>query len=329
MGRPIIYLAFANNPEQSFLDLAGEDDAIFAELNNISEGNNWLDEFRIIRDQFTSTSEIVQTLIKHKEDIVLFHFGGHAALSELYLTDQAGRAEGLAGLLAELPSLQCVFLNGCHTETFVPLLQEKGITNIVATDRAVNDQTATQLASTFYGSISKGASIMDAFNEAKNAVLTVSDKNIVTRFAGRIAQPAPENENKFPWGLYAKNEESSHWKLSDAATREPVLPKIFGIRLAILGTIIFLFFLWTLRHLGTSSFAFFMANGPLAIITIAGFLTKPFKNISPVFSSLTRKFIQFLTKTPTLIVIAVLMLLISLFISSVIIHNFYKTFVNL
>ncbi|MGI9542495.1 MAG: CHAT domain-containing protein [Cyclobacteriaceae bacterium] len=311
MARPVIYLAFANNKQEAFLDLSREDDAIYHSFVSME----YQHDFQLHRDQFTSAKELIHFLNTFKNRISIFHFGGHAGQSSLYLADQAGREEGLISLLAQQKHLKLVFLNGCHTLGFVQKLLANGIPAVIATDRAIDDYLAVEFAESFYNAFTKGESIMEAFTTAKGAVQTTADKDIQFRSEGGDEIGSPEQG--CPWGVYSKDPQSLDWKVTKARTDVLNLPGKFWVRFAILLFAIFAIFTWSNRHIGASSTMFFLANGPLALIGISAFLLKRFENLSPGLASIGKRISWFFLKTPVLLVIGLMVLALGLVGSSV------------
>lgn len=311
MARPIIYLAFANNKEEPFLDLNREDEAIYNSFVSM-KGHQ---DFQIHRDQFTSAQELIKYLSDFKNLVSIFHFGGHASEASLYLSDQEGRDEGLAILLAQQKHLKCVFLNGCHTAGFIKELLNHGIPAVIATDRAVDDTLAVQFAERFYNALTQGESIREAFVLARGAVQVTDDRDI--EFRGEGGSEVVSDEEGCPWGVYSKDEQALDWTIARAQTDVRNLPGKFWLRFAILLLAIFAIFTWSNWHIGTSSTTFFLANGPLALIGISAFLVKQFGNLSPGLSSVGKRISWFFLKTPVLIIFGLLVTALGIMGSSV------------
>lgn len=115
---------------------------------------------------------------EYQHRIALFHYAGHASGEGWHveqsdsLANEMAYAEGTARLLANLPNLQLVFLNGCNTEAQIQLMQQNGIKNIVATAVAINDDVAVEFATAFYRALGEGKTINECFEAAQNLAIT-------------------------------------------------------------------------------------------------------------------------------------------------------------
>lgn len=318
MARPTIFLAFANRQQEPFLDLSKEDDGIY-DLFVSGKGRH---KFHIHRDQYTSTDELIRYIQRFKNQISIFHFGGHAGNAQLYLSDQSAREKGIAGLLGKQKNLRCVFLNGCHTYALVDQLLQQGVPVVIATSRAVGNEEAVKLALHFYNELVKGATIEEAFESARDAAQTVGEVDIVMRDLAETPEAessAPEQE--FSWGLYHSDKKGLEWQLNQAVADVENVSSYFWFRVVFLIIAIFATLLWSNRHFGTSSTAFFLANGPLAIIGIATFVMKAFEKVSPAISNFSARLSIFFLKTPVLIAIGALVAGIAFFGSSIVVKH--------
>lgn len=160
---------------------------------------------------------------RYPNQVVVFHYGGHAGGRQLLLETSAGgteqvQATGLAQLITQQENLVLVFLNGCATRAQVDLLLAPGshVKAVIATSVRVKDKMATEFAEQFYHFLANGASISIAFNSAKAFVCCRYKKDKIKhiRFDGQ-ANSAHEPAHSFPWGLYLADhsQDAQFWKL--------------------------------------------------------------------------------------------------------------------
>ncbi len=231
-GQPVFVLAFANDrygPTTGYLrDLVAEQRAIEKAL--IPAAVHFVARSNVTRD------DLYDTLARHNDRIVGFHYGGHATESVLMLEDDAGRPsaariEGLAGRLAQLPRLSLVVLNGCSTSAQVDVLREKCSAPVIATDQAIVDAVARDFAQRFYADLAADRSIGEAFDSAVSAIEATVDSPEATHRSAepsaaqtRMLRPAEHmTEGGWPWRLYAPptRAESLTWRISHAVAPPP------------------------------------------------------------------------------------------------------------
>ena len=319
MARPIVFLAFANQEQEPYLDLSTEDDGIY----NLFVTNDQTQTFQIHRDQYTSSDELINFIQSFQNKISIFHFGGHAGDSQLQLSNLSAQQKGLAALLGKQKNLRVVFLNGCNTYSLVEQLLKEKVPVVIATNRKIGNDEAVQLALHFYTKLTTGSSIKEAFEAACDAVHTTSDRDIVVRDLVSSPSPEaePEDDGAFPWGIYYNDEKALNWKLKQAVADVQNVSNYFWVRLVFLILAVFIFFLWTNRHFGTSSTTFFLANGPLALLGIATFFMQRLKGKYPGISSVSDNLSTFFLKTPVLIAIGLVLGAIMLMGTSVVVKN--------
>lgn len=317
MARPIVLLTFANQPKNSFLDLSNEDDAIFKLFDRFGNG----DELKIIRDQYTSTGELIDHFQTNPDQISVFHFGGHAGKDTLHLSDQAARKQGLAALMGKQKNLRIAFLNGCNTRELVDELLARNVPVVIATSREVENKPAVELAVRFYTKLTAGSTIKVAFEEARDAIKTISDVDVNFRNAGPGSSSDDLQEAAFAWGLYYKDPKVLEWRLNQAIADVHNVSWNFWFRFIFLLLILFGLFSWSNRHFGTASTASFLSIGPLAIVGILFFLKNTFQNISPVISESSNSLSAFFLKTPVLLSIGMIAFVTALIGSSIVVQH--------
>jgi len=151
----------------------------------------------------TATRErIAQYLTGFRDDIVLFHYSGHAGRDALWTREEASRAGGIAQLLGQCPKLKVVFLNGCSTEGQVKALMGAGIPAVITTSAPVDDRTATTFAIRFYQALSSEANLETAFKLAKGDALALN-ANLDIPLKRGFELPDEKSE-KPVWGFFVQ-----------------------------------------------------------------------------------------------------------------------------
>lgn len=202
----ILFLAFANNREQPLPALQAEDETIYSLLAPRQAQQHFL----IHRDSFTSIGSISEYLALYKEDIVLFHYSGHADAQSLLLEGEEAFAKGIAELLGKCPRLKLAILNGCATNGQVKTLLDKGVPVVISTSAPVDDRKASEFAIQFFRALNNQDDINTAFDLAKGKVLTMDGQ--ITFHRGLDLS---ENEATGNWGMFYKQEipEQLQWIL--------------------------------------------------------------------------------------------------------------------
>lgn len=167
--RPVVLLTFANDRQERgagyLRNLSKERHAIEEALTRVSGA------IEVVVRTDTRLKDLFDLFAEHNDRIVIFHYGGHAESSALFLEDDAGRptpanVEGLASRLGDLPSLALVFLNGCTTRPHVDELLRHCRAPIIATDTAIIDEHASTFADRFYRDLGRNRPIDGAFKAA-------------------------------------------------------------------------------------------------------------------------------------------------------------------
>ena len=135
-----IFLAFANQKDNPLPTLREEDD----KLSEILSKREQKDHFKIFKDSFIDTRKLGRNLAQFKNEIIIFHYSGHANRDQLFLEDKPAMARGIANYLAKCPHLKLVILNGCSTQGQIrPLLDLPTKPVVIATSASVDDHKAT------------------------------------------------------------------------------------------------------------------------------------------------------------------------------------------
>jgi len=207
----VLFLAYANSADDKLPSLEKEDKTVYGLLaDKFNKG-----EYQLHRDSMATNASIAEHLIGFRQNIFLFSYSGHAGRDALFLEEEAARSEGIAHLLAQCPNLQLVLLNGCSTQGQVATLLEKGIPCVIATAAPVNDTSATNFAIRFFQALEGQATIGDAFEMAKGAVLL---KQEISFQRGMVLRK-PAAKDQALWGIFFKDEQVLKQKL-EATSKE-------------------------------------------------------------------------------------------------------------
>ncbi|MEL6131840.1 MAG: CHAT domain-containing protein [Bacteroidota bacterium] len=175
MGDPIILLAYANDRVDSsryLRDLVEEIRGIRRLLEQEVSP-----PYRIILRPNATLDDLIEVFDRYEDQIVLFHYAGHADSLQLMLESSQGEGksaslEGFTRLLTNLTRLSLVFLNGCTTEAHALSMIEAGIPAVVATSQLINDRAALIFATRFYERLVQQVSLAKAFKDAEIKVQT-------------------------------------------------------------------------------------------------------------------------------------------------------------
>ena len=201
-----LFFAFANStqPGYELPTLVEEEEAI----KEVLRAGELAGEYNTDFLSFGSLPLIARRLQSLKDNLVWFHYSGHAEKSGLLLKDKEIRGEGMIHLLKQCPNLKGVVLNGCSTQWQAAQLLEVGIPVVIGTSSPVEDTKATQFSKGFYNLLSKKITVADAFEMAMGEVLAMDNVDYY-----RGGQPPGDEEEAPLWGLLTKNEEAIQLKL--------------------------------------------------------------------------------------------------------------------
>lgn len=218
MPNPRIYLAFANNlAVERFLPLLQEEKT--AIYNALADGDK-NSFYRLDHTELAKTDDICDYLIRNKDDVIIFHFGGHAEASKLMMSDEEADAQGIAQMLVQQTNIKLVFLNGCSTKKQVKFLLDNGIPAVIATATEIPDENAKIFAETFYKSLWRQYTLKDAFEMAAANLKSKRKGPEVAMYRDLVETKKEEKEaDEFPWGLYSKKDDILKWTLPN----EPIV----------------------------------------------------------------------------------------------------------
>lgn len=206
MSQPIIYLAFANDKDNPLKNLEEEESGIREELRPREDDNHFI----VKHDSFATRDIISRRLADFKEDLVVFHYSGHADEKGLETAGEKTLSEGIAELLGDCPKLRLVVLNGCSTREQVDLLLKEGVPAVVATYAPVKDPKAKQFGITFFHELADDFKpFKEAFDTAIGTVKTMEGSEEIQAHRSIRLRPQDELDDSKLWGLfYGEDEEA-------------------------------------------------------------------------------------------------------------------------
>ncbi|MEM7530953.1 MAG: CHAT domain-containing protein [Chloroflexota bacterium] len=241
--KPVIFLAFSNPPAgaRGYLRNLGEEARQLETVLQQAEQSNLCE---VVIKPYAGLSDILEVFREYRNRIAIFHYAGHAKNFMLLLEDAStntgkganrGTAlidgRGLATFLGEQNGLQFVFLNACSTQPQVEALLAANVSAVVATSQSIRDDIATKLASEFYASLSSGANLQKAFNEAEGVAQAMVGMGNTRDITFDDDDDDGAEELHWPWNLAVKPgaELVMTWSLPDAANEPlfglPTLPQ--------------------------------------------------------------------------------------------------------
>ncbi|MEL6251760.1 MAG: CHAT domain-containing protein [Bacteroidota bacterium] len=223
-SKAVILLAFANDrtgPGRFLTELDKE----MLRLGEILQS----EMFPLIKPA-ASGEKIRNAFRDYKEEIKIFHYGGHAEAEGL--ATEAGELheeaythiQGLSKFIGLQKGLRLAFLNGCNTLGQAKAFHQAGIPCVIATNREIGDAEARRFSEEFYKSLIRGSSIKKSFEEAKSSLESIHGE----RGGFRSLIFGDEKESKeeiFPYEFLVKagSEGSSEESIKQWAKEE--LPK--------------------------------------------------------------------------------------------------------
>ena len=171
---PVIFLAFANSHyEEEHLPF------LIKEKNNIRQALHSVNKriCEVIIESDITFDRIVEVFQENKNNVVIFHYAGHADIENWHLKDERGEtkkaySEGFVSFLAQQEGLNLVFLNGCLTKNQAKRLRNRGIPVVIGTSRSISDETASKISRKFYEGLGKGISLKKSWSAAIDFIKT-------------------------------------------------------------------------------------------------------------------------------------------------------------
>lgn len=194
--KPVVFLAFSNLSSAPLQRLVEEDDTIVQILHN-----RWVRDqhFHVHRSSHADVESLRRYLTEYRDQVIIFHFGGHAGSEEIFLSSGEAKANGLAEMLSEQQNLKLVFLNGCSTQGQVDQLLALGVPAVIATSAPVDDSHAMHFAQHFYHMLEVGGTIGESYRAAA-AYLKTRGQGIAG-LRDRVGKKSKETDGDV-WGIY-------------------------------------------------------------------------------------------------------------------------------
>jgi Flp pilus assembly protein TadD len=212
---PLIYFAFAHDSTNPLPNLEKEGQLLY-ELLLPRKQQRHVD---LHRDEFLSIPVMARNLRTFKDQVVIFHYGGHAGSKALFLRDQEAHAAGIAELLSQQKHLKLVFLNGCSTQGQVDYLLELGVPAVIATACPINDSLATEFAEQLYDALVKDHTLKEAYDHAA-AYMKSAGKAVACYRGIKLDRQVDATT----WILRVADEAHYQWKLPEQVHADPGRP---------------------------------------------------------------------------------------------------------
>ena len=219
-GKPVIFLAFANDQQDQARYLRGLAQELRGIRNALGPARQ-AQAVEIVERANATVGDILDVFQDpaYSGRIRVFHYGGHADSYQLMLESGDGGAEvahaaGFSQFLANQPGLEVVFLNGCSTQAQARDLRAAGIPAVIATSQVIDDDIARRFAIRFYKGLGGYATVSKSFTDATAEVLTLTGtQNYRSLYWG----DEPEPPNAYPWEVYP--DPPGDWRLNPGTVR--------------------------------------------------------------------------------------------------------------
>lgn len=150
------------------------------------------------------TRDLLATLLtEHSNQVNALHFAGHSDAERLETNDEMIYAHHIAKIIRtwqQKPSL--IFLNGCNNAQQINDFHNAGVSCIIATHKAINDDFATHFAREFYKNLftqSDKTTYQQAFDRAGALTLMNQQRNVRSIDLEEI----DTYTNGWDWGIYS------------------------------------------------------------------------------------------------------------------------------
>ncbi len=233
---PVVFLAFANDPNDRLAQLGEEDECIHSHLLPWSNAQR----IQLHRNSFAKLDIMAKELASFHPRVALLHYAGHAGGQSLLLEDGTADAQGIAGLLGRQDALKLVFLNGCATEAQAVRLLRSGVKAVIATSVPINDQRAKAFADHFYHALcleGNPHTLGEAFDQAKSVLLSETGAENVgeqiqeidglsVAYRGIRIPKKPNAAIDIPWSLFYQESDRDavlNWRLPQESGRSIII----------------------------------------------------------------------------------------------------------
>lgn len=232
-GKPVIFLAFANDQQDYLHNLKVEQRRIRTALQKAEQAGLC----EVVYETNTSINDILDVFQRYQDRIAVFHYGGHASDYLLLLETADGErslahSEGLVSFLAQQKGLKFVFINGCSSRQQAEDLVAAGVPAVVGTAQPIDDAVATDLSERFYRGLASGITLERAWKEAVDQVKIKKGKS---EFRAVYPHGKFKSVSAFPWSIYYREgaEIVKKWSLPEAAENPlfglPEIPPKFDL----------------------------------------------------------------------------------------------------
>ncbi len=206
----LVYLAFANDQNAPLPSLREEEDQIYSFLIRRAQQGH----FDVQKDSFATTRKIAEYLNLFKDELIVFHYSGHANQHSLFLEDGPAFAAGIGGLLGNCPKLKLIVLNGCATYGQLKHLRDlQNTPSIIYSEAPVGDESATLFSINFYRElVDRYQSLTSAFDSGIEAAKLIKEDISPLK---SLALPTSNNANAPGklWGISSKDSFNLEWSL--------------------------------------------------------------------------------------------------------------------
>lgn len=206
---PVVLLSFANIDADRPLDTKEESSALKDALLLVEHEGL----VNVEREESVNMPELHKRLLNHYDDLVIFHFAGHADSTQLLLESGNVQGKGIAKLLGQAPHLQLVFLNACETREQAEAFLNEGIKIVIATTQPISDRRAIKFSRAFYESLSRKSTVEAAFERAKAYVEIEAGEGATRGLEFEEVADEPEVEAEIPWRIYYRDSRHLEWKI--------------------------------------------------------------------------------------------------------------------
>ncbi len=183
---PLIYSSFSNNLQRELHGLLGEFTELLSYLN--SKDIKKRVDFQASYGQ--PVPKLTSDLIKHQQDLRLFHFSGHSSQDGLDFPEEDFASEHFSSFFEALNTddnqLECVLLNGCSNATLVKQLRNVPV--VIGSRSPISNADAIKFTGDFFRALVGGKqSYAAAFKQAYEALPNAEGQVIQVRGGGPVA----------------------------------------------------------------------------------------------------------------------------------------------
>jgi hypothetical protein len=170
----VLFLA-ANPADQKGLRLDIEARDLREQIALVKEAKTTID---VEHAWAVKTDQLQREILNNRPNVL--HFSGHGAHGILAFENQDGTTmrvsgEALAELISLSPSIKCVLLNSCFSDSIATLVAPH-VEAVIGCDMSVSDQAANYFTRAFYRALAHGETIQKAFHLAKNDLALLGEK---------------------------------------------------------------------------------------------------------------------------------------------------------